>query len=1545
MSVMSGRARRGETLILGMGCRFPGGAGTPEALWQLVREGGDAVGPMPPGRFDPDAVPIASAQGGWLDGIDRFDAGFFGLSPREARRMDPQHRLLLEVVHEALADAGIAPSALRGRKVGVWVGLWSADYEHLVYEDARGLDFHGVTGTGRYSASGRIAFVHDFRGPAVTVDTGCSAGLVALDAAWRAVDDGSADLAVVAAANLVLQPFVNVAYTKSGMLTSGGRCRFGAAAADGYVRAEGAAALLLGPADEARRARRTPRARIRAVAVNADGFANGQLATPSQTSQEALLTTAWERSGLDPSRVPYVEAHGTGTRAGDPVEVGALGAVLGKGRPTERPLLVGSVKSNIGHTEACAGLAGVIKAVLALEEGEIPPSLGSRPSNPEIDFEGLRVEVVDRLRPWPEGAPRWAGVNSFGITGTNAHVVLEGVARREARGGEPEVAAPLGAWPVAISGAVPEARAAAAERLLAHLESHPTLSLADLSWTTTVGRDHHRERSVVLARDRTSLVEALEALRDGGVHPHLISGSARDEVPRVAFLFSGQGSQWEGMARSPGAVADAFHGVIGGVADTEVAATLRGDTPLEGVERIQPALGAVQIAVARQLMAWGLDPQLLAGHSMGEAAAAAVAGALTDAEAMDVLQTRSALLSGIAGEGAMALVDEPAASVAERLRGREERISIAAVNGPRTTVISGEAAAVDALLQQIEAEGVFARRVRVDVASHSPQTDPLLDPLRARLAGLRPREGEGAALYSTVTGALRPGPAFDAEYWADNLRRPVQLDAVVRAMLTDGVDLLVEVAPHPILSAALADIAHDVGARPRIVCTGKRDEPTGLELLHVLAEAHVTGVEVAWSALAPAEARAVALPHYPWQRERYWIAAASKAGATGDGPTPPPPEAPAVDDAAWVIGWHQVGETPPSAPPPSGDPLAGRWWVGPAGASEALRFAALVERAGGEVVGEPQAGCVGTAWFAGPARECGGLLADATEATVATLDAVRALVAAGVTPAAGSWWVTTGVQNPPGRAAAVEGAAQGAAWGVVATIQEEHPELRPHLLDVGGGDAEALARAVRAGVTDRRLADSPAGLFAARLQPATAPVAPRPVEPGGAWLVTGGLGALGRVAARQLVQQGVRHVILTSRTPLPPRRRWQTLAADHPAAERVAAVRALEAAGAAVYRWTVDLTDAGALDHALDQWEAEGRPPIAGVVHCAGALHAGLAVTLGRPAVEAMLGAKVGGVEVFRRRLPAARLVLTSSLSSLLPRVGQAHYAAANAVLDAVARSTPDTLSLSWGVWEGVGLVAGEAGARVVREMVADGLRALSVAEGAALFAHFRHFDEPHLVVAPIDRAQLAMRYGGDGDPFIRIGEGAVTGERASAEAVSGVRRPADTGVGERTVPAAAPPATEVGEPAAPVATPPATVATAPATSPAPEGSGAVDGVRRMVRAAAARILEMDEAALATDRPLGLQGIDSVMAMELRNALERGVGLRLPASVVWNHPTVDALAAHLTERIAAAEPPGTATPSDPAPPPSGPASLRDRVDALARSDDDEILRALRGGSP
>ena len=1517
-------SERSRIAVVGIGCRFPGGADSPDAFWRLLEAGADVIGPMPAGRFDVDrfvhpepGTPgrMVTADGGFLPDIDRFDAAFFGLSPREARKIDPQHRLLLEVAWEALEDAGIPPSSLAGRRVGVYVGVWSGEYENVMYRTPADLDFHSITGGGRYAASGRISYALDLRGPALTVDTGCSASLVALHLARQAILNGDCDLAIVGAANLVLQPHVNIGYSRSGMLSVGGRCRFGDAGAAGYVRSDGAAAVVLKPLDAAIADRDRVRGVVLATAVNADGRGSGQLATPSIDAQAALLEQVYAAAGVDPASVPYVEAHGTGTRAGDPVEVEALGRVLGKDRPGA-PLLVGSVKTNIGHTEAAAGMAGLIKTLLALEHRRIPANLHLREKHEAIRWDELHVEVPTAARDWPAGAPLYAGVSSFGITGTNAHAVVAAAPRRTEETAE-ETPMPR---VIAVSGASPEALNAAASNLRAFLHENATIPLSDISYTTTVRRDHHAHRLALVAETVDEVVAALDAHAAGEATASISTGESRGEAPAIGFVFSGQGSQWLGMARGLLGRAPVFTATlerldphVQALANWSVRAVLLGDDPqpLERVEIIQPTLTCVQIALADQLRAWGVLPRAVVGHSMGEVAAAYIAGALSLEDAVRVIVTRSRLLAEIAGAGAMALVDLDEAETAKLIVDVSDRVSIAAVNGPRSTVISGDPAIIDDLLEKLDDEGVFCRRVKVDVASHSPQTEPLLPHLAAELAALKPQI-PAIPFYSTPRPGAPTDALLDAAYWVDNLRKPVQLKAAVQAMIADGIDTFIEVAPHPVLLSSLADIAADANAAVRTFAGPRRDEPEMRRVLDLLAKLHVIGVPVAWKALADEHARVLRLPTYPWQRERHWLERWEDWSGDGSSAVASPrPEN--LGDVAYVIDWRPLSLLPVAKG--RGD------WIIVGGASPIAQELLSLIRA----VGESAALVTDAGALEDVAMKHGGVLAgvidlrslsargapfdrvleqgvDAIAGTIEKLEAVRAR------PAVGTWFVTAGVHGPGDRKPDPDGVPQAAVWGFARTAAPEHPDLKIGLVDLDpAAAASSAARQLWAAInngSETQLAVDGDSVYTARMIRAASTMASKPA----AWrtdcsyLVTGGLGEIGLRVAEEMIRQGARRLVLSGRTQVPPREQWSSLPSGSALAQKLAAVRRLESMGASIHLASFDVADERQLAAFLARFQAEGWPPIRGVVHCAGVIETGVT---GREAFQSIMAGKAIGAYNLHEQLPDLdHLILFSSIASVLPQ-SLGYYAAANAVLDALAcvrraHGQPG-ISLSWGVWSDAGMAGNAVVSRYVRIVEQRGISAFSVDEAKALFAWVANAEVPHLILTKIDwsRASTALAYTSAG----------FYSELVAATSSGGSSR------GETIL-------------ALPVAQ---------------RRTAMADFVRSTI----ARVLQLPTSAIHPTVPFGKQGLDSLMAVEFRNRLETELGLRLPASLAWNYPTIGVLADHLLEQITHSTGGEEAAPMTDAETPVAGAQRDDRVEALLATIEDEseenVLRMLRGG--
>ncbi|WP_410633170.1 beta-ketoacyl synthase N-terminal-like domain-containing protein [Amycolatopsis sp. cmx-4-83] len=854
------RREAGEPIaIVGLGCRLPGGLESPAAFWRFLDGGGDAIGDVPEGRWETfaPAEDLAGlpARGGFLDDVAGFDAAFFGITPREAEAMDPQQRILLEVAWAALEHAGIPPERLRGSRTGVFVGLSATEYGSLTMTDVAGVDVWSGTGAAASIAANRLSYLLDLRGPSLTLDTACSSSLVAVHQAVESLRRGESELALAAGVNVLLSPGITAGFHRAGVLAADGRCKPFDASADGIVRGEGCGVVVLKPLRAARRDGDRVLALVRGSAVNSDGRSNG-LTAPNPEAQAALLRDAY--AGIDPSTVDYVEAHGTGTPLGDPLEAGALTAVLGRG--ADRPLLLGSVKSNLGHLEGAAGIAGLLKVVLAMTYRRLPASLHFSTPNPYIDFSGLRVVTEGTSWPRYSGTAR-AGVSAFGFGGTNAHVVLEEwpAAAFPPRG---ESAGPQVFALSARSDGVVRARAGELADWLAASD----VPLGAVAATLAHRREHLPARGAVVGESRGEVVEALRELAAG----RGVVGEAEHE-PSVVFVFSGYGSQWCGMGRlllgaEPAfrAEVDALDPVFRAEAGFSLREALSRDLP--DLAATQLTLFGVQLALAALWRAHGVTPAAVLGHSMGEVAAAVVAGALDVGDGLLVMATRARLLTELdeSGEGAMAVVELSPAELADF-----PEVAIAVYASATQCTVSGPADQVEALVEHAESLGRLARRLPVGGAGHSAAVDAVLGRLRADLAGLVPCPAT-IPCYSSVLDDPRETPAFDVEYWAANLRRPVRFSQALAAAAGDGHTVFVEIAPHPVALAAI----EQAGVLGLASGSRRADERTAfltsLARLHVLG---LPGVLAARPAAAPVE-----LPGPVWRHERFWPRRPVRAG-------------------------------------------------------------------------------------------------------------------------------------------------------------------------------------------------------------------------------------------------------------------------------------------------------------------------------------------------------------------------------------------------------------------------------------------------------------------------------------------------------------------------------------------------------------------------------------------------------------------------------------------------------------------------------------------
>lgn len=881
-------AKQSEPIaIIGMACRFPGGADTPEQLWRLLEQGRDAVLPLPHDRgwaldqiYHPDPSTIGttySSGGGFLSPPTDFDAGFFGLSPREAAAIDPQQRLLLELAWEAIERARIVPASLYESRTGVFVGICYDDYQAVIPPPEIAEDGYGTLGNLYSVASGRIAYTLGLKGPALTVDTACSSSLVTTHLACQSLRSGECDLALSGGATVFSTPHPLIEFARLRTLSPDGRCRAFSDDADGAGWAEGAGMLLLERLSDALRHGHPVLAVVRGSAINQDGRSQGMTA-PNGPSQQIVIRQALTAAGLSAGDIDMVEAHGTGTSLGDPIEAQAIMATYGRGHSSEQPLWLGSIKSNIAHTQAAAGIAGIMKLVMAMQHGVMPKTLHAERPSTHIDWSAGTVRLVQEAQPWSRERPRRAAVSSFGISGTNAHVILE-----EAPAVEPgKTAGASHGAPMCLLISAHDAVAlrGQAARLSERLADEPELSLADLSHSLVTTRTMFDQRAVVVASTTSAARAGLDALARDVPASSYVTGEA-NATGKLVFVFPGQGTQWPAMARMLIDESSVFRESIEACAAAlarhvdwsllDVLHQVDGAASLERVDVVQPVLFAVMVSLAAMWRELGVEPDAVIGHSQGEIAAAQVAGILTLEDAAKVVALRSRVIASLSGQGGMAAMSLPAAELVRRLERYGTRLSLAVDNGPASTVVSGEPAAIDEFVAELTAEGVFARRVAVDYASHCAQVEAIESELTRVLADIRPREGS-IPMFSTVDGQPVEGSGLDASYWYRNLRQTVRFATALRTSLALGHRMFVEVSPHPVLTMATSALLSAEGLQGAVVASLRRDEGTLVRMHSALGELLVRGLAFDWARHhARYSPRLVDLPAYAFNRRRLWL--------------------------------------------------------------------------------------------------------------------------------------------------------------------------------------------------------------------------------------------------------------------------------------------------------------------------------------------------------------------------------------------------------------------------------------------------------------------------------------------------------------------------------------------------------------------------------------------------------------------------------------------------------------------------------------------------
>ena len=1599
------RAKVEPIAILGMGCRFPSGASTPEAFFDLLEAGVDAVGEAPVERFPFESIEVdasdpsarAARWGAFLkEDVGLFEASFFGISPREAEKLDPQQRLLLEVAWEALERAGQVPERLFGGRIGVFVGMTTNDYAALNTAAPDMGDLYTVTGNGHCFSAGRLSYTFGFQGPSVAVDTACSSSLVAVHLACQSLRQRESALALAGGVNLMLLHGPTRLLAKTQALSPDGRCRTFDAGANGFVRGEGCGVVVLKRLSDALRDGDPIVATLRGSAVNQDGRSTG-LTAPNVLSQQAMLRQALENARVPADAIAYVETHGTGTSLGDPIEFEALRAVLGKPRADGSVCVLGAVKTNVGHLEAAAGMAGLIKAALCLQREAIPRNLHFSVLNPRLSLDGTSFVLPAETLPWKAGAkPRLAGVSAFGISGTNAHVILEEAPRKEAPAQAVSFKEPS-CYALPMSAKSPEGLSALARAYREVLSASPAgdaARLHDIAYTASVRRSHHEHRLAVAARSREEVAAALEAFSRGESPAGLFRGKVpREGRPRVVFVFPGQGSQWAGMGRALLEEEPVFRESLeaceplvrrhGGFSLFDALAAPEETSRLDETEVAQPSLFAIQVALSALWKAWGVAPDALIGHSVGEVAAAHVAGALSLEEAVRLVCLRGRVMQPSAGLGKMAVVALSPEEAARALRGEDDLLSIAALNDPGSVVLSGEPAALDRVVEGLQQKGVYCRSLRGGYAFHSPQMAPSQGELLRALGPMEPRRA-AVAMYSTVTGSRIEGEALDASYWARNIREPVQLAAAAAAAIAAGHALFLEVGPHPVLSVNLQQCIAASGKEAcHAVPTLRRSQDDRACLSQALAAVYAHGCEVAFERLYPGGGRVVPLPTHPFQGQRYWIEP-SGAKPRGQAEASDATSSPlfglldAADGAAFAAQLGFAGafsseqldavnrvlsalrtkaqerriEVPTrewlyalvwrARPLPTSTrrTAEGRWVVlvdeggvgdrvadaleAAGGICSRLRLTALVGTGKSEIgAAGPTLGAALAAWWSerlaekGPVRgvvhlwsldeapaEEEGLEVALRRSLDGALSWIQTVASTEQSPPPALWLVSRGAVSV-GPDDALAALAQAPLWGLGRVVALEHPEVWGGLVDLGPDStpdqqaAELCAELVQRD-GENQIALRGGQRYVARLSRG-APAATAgavTLDPEATYLIAGGLDTLGLEMARWMVERGARHLCLVG-----PREALEVAQT---------ALRGLAAAGAQVAVAHADVAEEAALGRVLDGIAASGRP-LRGLVHAAGIHDDGLLLSQSAERFARVMAPKVAGAWSLHRRTRALGLdffVLFSSIASLLGSAAQGNHAAADAFLDALAHRRRaeglPALSVNWGPWEEAAGAHAPGHLARLRQAL-PGMGAIQPAGGLRWLDRLLVEGATQAAVLPIDWSRWIASSSSDAIP-------PVLAELAEETRSQGARAPEEAG-------------------------PPALLVRLEQAAPGARRAILAEHVQREVD----RVLGMGPSQKAPPQQGFFDlGLDSLMGLELKNRLQRGVGRPLPAMLVFSYPTIEAITDYLAGELLSIDAPAASAMR-----PTEHAELLEEVEQLSEDEmaamiDHELSSLLEG---
>lgn len=1528
--------------IVGIGCRFPK-AKNPESFWHLLRDGVDAIAQVPPERWDIDAFyeskpatpgKMNSRWAGFIDQVDLFDPSFFGISARETEHMDPQQRLVLEVAWEALENTGLVPKTLTGSQTGVFIGLTNADYHKIIYKDSSQIGAYSATGTTPCIAANRLSYLLNLRGPSMAIDTACSSSLVAIHLACQSLRSGESNLCLAGGVNLMLTPEPAISCSQAQMMAPDGRCKTFDASADGYTRGEGCGIIVLKRLEDALRDGDNILALIRSSAVNQDGTSNG-LTAPNGPSQQALIRQALEQAGVAPAQISYVEAHGTGTSLGDPIEVKSLKAVLMEGRSPDQPCWIGSVKTNIGHLEGAAGMAGLIKVVLQMQQREIAPHLHLKQLNPYISLEGTPLAIPVERQPWSSPGSRLAGVSAFSFGGTNCHIILEEAPLPTPVTSEAERPQHI----LTLSAKTAPALAELAQEYQDFFASHPEVSLADVCFSANTGRSHFEHRLAVVSESAVQLCQQLSAFGAGEDTSGLRSEQVtKKKLPKLAFLFTGQGSQYVGMGRQLYDTQPIFRQAIDQCAAilhqplVEILYPEPGkSSPLDETAYTQPALFALEYALFRLWESWGIKPDAVMGHSVGEYAAACVAGIFSLEDGLKLIAERARLMQTLPEGGEMVAVIASEALVTSVIQPYSQ-VAIAAINGPKNIVISGDRQAIEIITKTLRAQGITTKKLQVSHAFHSPLMEPMLGEFE-QVAKSITYSSPKISLISNLSGQPITDEMATPEYWCHHVRQPVRFADSMESLYQRGYKVFVEIGPKPILMGMGRHCLPEAeGVWLPSLRPGREDWQ---QLLDSLAALYVSGATVDWNSFDRDYARRqVVIPNYPFQRQRYWFEKVDNGHSKIKSLSPDRIEtkifnllhqgqtqelakyletvaefsqeevkalpkllevlvkqhqqqltAVSYKDWLYEVSWQPKPRQLTKISPHE----LGNWLILADSLGVGQALAELLQEQGescflvypGDSYEVKQPGI----WSVNPSNPAdferlfqeiietnnlplkgvvhlwsleAGLTSELTIPLLekiqvlgcgSTLHLVQALASRQASPRL--WLVTRGAVPA---VSSLLAPAQASLWGLGKVIALEHPKLWGGLLDLAANASTDEAVNLLAEIWDSQGEDQIAfregQRYVSRLIRSEVTEARSiSLQSDSTYLVTGGLGALGLKVAQWMVEQGARHLMLTGR--------------KDASAEALQAIAQMENLGAKIAIAQADIAEWSDMVRVFEDIKTS-MPPLGGILHAAGIIHDGILQQQNWKSFEEVMAAKVKGTWILHtlsQQLQLNFFVTFSSAAALLGSPGQGNYAAANAFMDALANyrralGLPG-LSINWGLWKDAGM-ATSLGNRDQARLAAQGMESIPLEQGLQILGNLLKQDITQIGVLPVNWSKFCQQFPqGVVSPFLE--SFIAIDQEPSLPRTKFLQQLEATSLNERQTLLIAHIQTEV-----------------------------------------IKLLGIDLSELEPQQGFLDLGMDSLMAVELKNRLESTLSCSLPATLVFDYPTIEALVDYLLKEAIAA---------------------------------------------